>query len=91
MIFLLTIALGVTSAILNGWVLSVMWGWFIVPVFAAPTLRIPYAIGLALVFGMLAHQSRKSEHTPDVGESLMESLLLPLFVLGIGWIVKLFV
>ncbi len=78
-------------SIWRGYVFSVMWLWFIVPVFAAPPLRIPYAIGLALVIGMLTHQTRKTEDDPSMAHIMIVGALAPLVMLGVAWIVKLFV
>lgn len=41
------------TAILNGFVLVYLWAWFVVPIFAAPALSIPQAIGLMLVVQFL--------------------------------------
>ena len=35
------VLLSVPSWIYSGYVLSILWGWFIVPVFNAPALTIP--------------------------------------------------
>lgn len=91
MIYLIGFVLMVVCGILEGWVFSVMWGWFIVPVFGAPALRIPHAIGLALVVGMLTHRVRKEQNQPDTVEILAYGLVMPFVYLGIGWVVKLFV
>lgn len=40
-LFVITVAGGF---IMNGWVLSVLWGWFVVPLFNIAPLTIPYAI-----------------------------------------------
>ena len=50
----------VVGAVMNGYVLSVLWGWFVVPVFSVPPLSIATAIGLSLAIGMLVKQG---EHT----------------------------
>lgn len=88
---ILLIALAFGAAVLEGFALSVLWGWFIVPVFAAPALRIPYAIGLALIVGMLTHKTRKPEDDPEPPYILAMGLVSPLVFLGCGWIVRLFV
>lgn len=85
----------VVGSIMNGWVLSVMWGWFVVPLFELPPLTIPYAIGISMVVGMLAKNSvstknEKKETSELVGE-IIGVILAPLFVLFMGWIVKLFI
>lgn len=88
---LLAIVLVFVTATLEGYVLSVLWGWFIVPVFAAPALRIPYAVGLALIVSMLTHKSKKPDDEPELPTILATALVVPPIFLGCGWIVKLFV
>jgi len=84
--FLAILALQITW---GGYVLYVLWAWFIVPIFAAPVLSVPAAIGVRLVV--------RACYGPSVGEqmsfsrSLSMSAIGPLFLLGIGWIVKTFV
>lgn len=74
------------AAIWNGFVLSVLWGWFMVPTFSLPHLGVAPAIGVALVIGYLTHQ-RKSDKE-EWGDALAYAALSPLIALGIGWIVK---
>ena len=84
------------GAILNGFVLTILWGWFIVPTFHLSPLSIPAAIGIAMVTGYLTHQ-----YAPDVeekersdGEKILRATLMivlrPLAVLGIGYVVHLY-
>ena len=87
----------VGSAILNGWVLSTMWQWFIVPLFHAPVLTIPYAIGISLMIGMFSKSSSTSSDNKGEGtdwskviSALLAIFLSPLFVLFMGWIVRMF-
>lgn len=89
---LISLPLAFVAACWGGYVLSVMWAWFIVPVFQAPTLRIPYAIGLALVMSMLTHQHKVNteDDTPAWAYSLF-SMAMGLVFLVYGWIVKAFV
>ena len=47
----------VVSCLLRGWVLSILWRWFMVPTLGLPALSVPQAIGIALVVGMLTHHS----------------------------------
>lgn len=60
-------------------------------VFAAPALRIPYAVGLALIVSMLTHKSKKPDDEPELPTILATALVVPPIFLGCGWIVKLFV
>ena len=42
----------VPITIWRGYVLSVLWAWFIVPLFGLPALSIPLAIGLMVIVSM---------------------------------------
>lgn len=85
----------VLSALVNGWALSVMWGWFVVPLFHLPAMSIVYAIGFSLVVGMFkpntsSHDTRKKD-TRELVTAVIAEILSPVLVVGIGWIVKLFI
>ena len=94
----LTLALGVAVItvllyILNGWVMSVLWGWFVVPYFDAPILSIPVFIGISLLVGMLTHSStyiEAKDETEKIGRIVMP-IFYPFLVLIIGSIVHLFI
>ena len=76
-------------ATINGWVLSILWGWFIVPL-GAMALSVPAAIGVALVVSFLTHQYRsKANDDPDWG-ALIWLLCGPPVTLFVGWVVKTF-
>ena len=79
--------IGVVEALLKGFVLSVLWGWFAVPL-GVPAIGIAGAIGIALLVGMLSHQAGKDDR--EIEEIIGASLGGPILVLIIGAIVKLF-
>jgi|SRR5690348_7092427 len=89
----------VCGALFSGLVLSVLWGWFIVPALHAAPITVPQAIGLSLVVGLLTRGTarEKDEEKKDrgIGEALFTAFchatIPPLFVLGIGAIVHAFV
>lgn len=84
----------VLGVLLGGWVLTVLWGWFIVPTFHLPWLGIVSAIGINLVVRFLTFQVidiKPPERT--TGERWAYSIavgLSPLVSLGAGWVVHLF-
>jgi len=84
----------VVGSIMNGWAISVLWRWFIVGVFGLPLLSIPQAIGFALVIRVLTHQSKPKEPEKSTIELVVEiiatGILSPLMVVGLGYIVSLF-
>jgi hypothetical protein len=90
---ILFIGLIVFTSILNGYVLSVLWSWFIVPTFNIPSLNIPTAIGVALVVEYLTYQIKIDENDKKTsfGEKMSDrfiiSILKPAFALLFGWVV----
>jgi hypothetical protein len=48
-------------AILHGYVISVLWSWFMVPAFSVPKISIPMAIGLVLLFRGLVYRVDTSD------------------------------
>jgi hypothetical protein len=89
----------VCGAFFSGLVLSILWGWFIVPVFHVIPITIPQAIGISLVVGMIVQQSSsgkdKEKKDDGIGLALFTAFcvatIAPLFTLGIGAIVHAFV
>ena len=86
----------VLGSVLNGYALSVLWGWFVVPTFGGPTLGVVPAIGIAMVVSYLTHQipdnNKKEEGDPieKIIRGIAITILQPLFALLFGWIVHLF-
>jgi hypothetical protein len=78
----------VLEALWSGFVLSVMWKWFIAGAFGLPQIGVAQAIGVSLVVGMLTHQRPRGDGDDDFGEAIAYGLLAPLVVLVAGWIVK---
>lgn len=91
-IFALTLLYIVGGSVLNGWVLSKLWLWFMVPLFGFKPLSIVYAIGLALTVRFLtvnydfAKQEKQSATT-----ILLIPIFSSLFALAFGWLIHLFV
>lgn len=87
------IILTVTAlTVLNGFVLSQMWAWFVVPLFGLPALTIPYAIGLSMVFSLFTH--RKPDMNKDKKAAWGELGMMVvgrLLVLAIGYVLKFWI
>ncbi len=91
-LFVVAIPAGI---IMNGWVLSVLWGWFVVPLFHLPELTIPYAIGISTVIGLFKKSTTDQNDKREFYEKLIEALIItfiaPLLTLGFGWIILQFI
>lgn len=85
------IAIVTLAAIAEGWALSILWGWFVVPIFNAPALSIPVAIGLALTIGMMTKNIQPSQEGKKALEMVINGLTRPFILLVVGWITLQFV
>ena len=93
-LFVLIVVAALVGAIIGGYVLSVMWGWFVVPLFNLPPLSIPYAIGINLIVSFLTQPNYKSSDKEKPSKVIAEMLMAcfaPLMYLGMGWIVLQFI
>lgn len=82
------------SIIWNGYVLSIVWDWFIVETFKAPNLSIPIAIGIQAIIGFITYKSETTKEKTDETIFLIavtEAFIVPLFYLGLCYIVYQFV
>lgn len=77
------------SAILDGWVLSIIWKWFFVSTLNLPIINVPQAIGIALVVGFLTKETN-SKKDNSLGEILLLIFFRPFLVLFIAGVVTLF-
>lgn len=82
-------------AIWNGYALSVLWSWFVVPTFEVRPLSVPAAIGIAAVVGYLTHQvddytDKEKTRSQRFLEAIIIGLARPAFALAFGWVVYQF-
>jgi len=76
-------------SILRGWVLSVLWNWFVTTL-GAPRLSVVAAIGLGTIVTMMTIVPRQEDAERGVLESCFLSVFISLFALGVGWVTHLF-
>ena len=78
---------------IKGWVLSLFWGWFVVPLFGVPPMGVWQALGVILVamavFGGDLNGPRLTEEEKNLNTTA--KVIWPFFILGLGFIVKQFV
>lgn len=88
----------VFDALISGWALSVMWLWFVVPLFGLPHLSVAQAIGLGLIVALFRNANATNASNPDgtrkswgeIISGVLAVLLSPLYILLFGLIVKSF-
>lgn len=81
------------GTIWRGYVLSVLWGWFIVTTFNMQALSVTQAIGLSCVVSFLTYQfirepEDKRGAMEIMGHAIAMCTLHPLIALAVGWVVK---
>jgi hypothetical protein len=72
------------ALLIRGVCLSILWGWLIVPVFGLSALGVAPAIGLTVFLNFLLNHKKEEQTLADV-------FATPLFVLGVGWVIHLFI
>lgn len=89
---ILNLAYSIGCTILSGYVLSVLWAWFIVSTFGLPLLTIPVAIGIMLVVGYLTKQANFANEDKEDYTKRMNILAIvkPLGALAVGYVIKSF-
>lgn len=83
------------SAMWKGYVLTVLWGWFVAPTFGLPVLALAPAIGMSLLVSFLTYQSdatktREGSSAQRFAKSVAHELLVTALALGIGAVVRQF-
>lgn len=84
------IPLAFLFSLYNGWALSYLWSWFIVP-FGIPAITAWHGAGLFIVKGLLFGKYQKeNEESPwkKLGGQIVFAILAPLFALIFGYIIR---
>jgi hypothetical protein len=78
--------------VLRGWVISVLWRWFMVSQFHQPALGIAEAIGVGIVVTTVVAHSSTCQEDPKYTNAVKFGIGIvgPLMGLLCGWIVKFF-
>jgi hypothetical protein len=73
------------TALLNGWVLTKLWAWFIVPTFNLPTLTLFPATGLAITVGFLTYSYTGNDK--ELWDITAIAFVVPLLTLAFAWLI----
>lgn len=88
---MLAIVFGIIAlaVLFNGWVLTILWGWFVAPLFGLPVLTLKSAMGLSLIIGYLTGGLKNDTKEEDKEKEYLKyvKILNPFFVLLMGWLI----
>ncbi len=89
--FLITMLIG---SLIQGYTISILWGWFISPLFELKILSIQMAIGMSLFISYTTNHQKIEENKQSFSKQMFSSMSLvslrSLVVLMIGWCATLF-
>lgn len=84
----------IPASVMRGWVLKIIWGWFLVPL-GVPAVGIVQALGISALVGMLTHEmagTQGHKYDDNKNVNLMTSIFLafvqPLAVLFFCWLIR---
>lgn len=82
----------IVTYLINGFVLSKMWLWFIVTTFGAPVLTVPQAIGVGMIVSFLTYRATPKNKDSNSEWSqiiidILSAMIAPFVTLLIAWIV----
>lgn len=86
--FLASILMMVIGTLMNGWALSILWKWFVIPIFGLPALSIIQAIGISMTVGLLISRSSADNSKKEWTEIVGGYIAYPVLAVGIGWIIS---
>ena len=88
--YLLYLVLG---SMLRGWVFSVLWGWFIVPL-GGPHIGIAHAIGISMVVSFLTYQHQDASDGKSASDTAITVIVIGVvqafMALAMGYVVHSF-
>jgi hypothetical protein len=70
----------------NGFFLSIMWGWFLVPL-GVPSIGVAHAWGLAMLLSLLTFKLKQDNSTlHELLAGIIYGIIFPPIALFFGWI-----
>lgn len=88
------VAVSFVSSIWNGYVLSILWGWFIVSALKVQPISIALAIGIAMTVKFMTYQYNGNDENGSMKSAMKATVFAiayPLLALVAGYVVHSFV
>lgn len=87
-----TVLLAIAATLWHGYTLTILWAWFVTPLFALPALSLKFAVGLSLTARALiaVYRPKAEEHgsAPErIAHATAYAFLAPAAFLAVGWLV----
>lgn len=77
------VALVAPMALLNGWAIATLWGWFVVPL-GVKVISFAHAFGLSLIVSVMTTRGVQGEDS--FKSKLVKAIMLPIVAVLFGWI-----
>lgn len=75
--------------VFNAYVFTILWSWFIVPIFNLPFINIPEAIGILIAVKLL--KGKKDKKKKITAQYLIDSVANIIALFSIGWLITIFI
>jgi len=81
-------AVFIVGIVLKGWVLTMLWAWFVAGTFNLPLLTTPNAAGLVLVVRYTTLNINATTKEESFPKQAFTTIAFPLIALGFGWVIR---
>ncbi len=88
--YLITASIITAQALLEGICVSLLWGWFMVPLFDLPSIGVAGGIGMAVLGSLLSNSAPPAKSSDEALYRTLLSFVNPVLLLAIGYIAHLF-
>jgi len=77
----------------GGYVLSILWSWFIVPAFEVSSLGLAEAVGITIIIKYMTRTIEKKEEVSMeyLANQTKSAIMTPLLALSLGYLVQFFI
>ena len=81
-------AFGLLLNIWRSYIATILWDWFIIPVFSAPSLSIWQFWGIMLLWQLMRPSELSYKSTEKAIYAILDAIVNPIILLLIGYLIK---